>query len=93
MPCFVQVKESYVWFLFHAFLVTEVDVRSVYTSTRMWTIFEKHFLPEILNIANTTYEEAAADYRSQAYVTGCVIATIKTFFDKVFSHARNCILV
>lgn len=88
----VEVKEAYVMFLLHAFLVTEVDVRSVYSSNRLWMVFDKHFLPEILNIINAPVAEAEDDYRSQSYVTEGIIPILQIFFERILSHTPTCIL-
>jgi hypothetical protein len=89
----VKVKEAYVSFLLHAFLVTEVDVRSVYSSNRLWAVFEKHFLPEIINIANAPMREAEADVKCQSYVYECVIPIIKIFFRRILTQSPGLILV
>ncbi|ODM94987.1 Inositol 1,4,5-trisphosphate receptor type 1 [Orchesella cincta] len=88
----VEVKEAYVMFLLHSFLVTEVDVRSVYSSNRLWLVFNKHFLPEILNIINASVAEAEGDYRSQSYVTEGIIPILQIFFERILSHTPTCIL-
>lgn len=80
-------------FLLHAFLVTEVDVRSVYSSNRLWMVFDKHFLPEILNIINAPVTEAEGDYRSQSYITEGIIPILQIFFERILSHTPTCILV
>lgn len=88
----VEVKEAYVMFLLHAFLVTEVDVRSVYSSNRLWMVFDKHFLPEILNIINAPVSEAEADYRSQSYITEGIIPILQIFFERILTHTPTVIL-
>ncbi|CAG7731913.1 unnamed protein product [Allacma fusca] len=96
----LDVKEAYVAFLLHAFMVTEVDVKSVYTTNRMWTIFEKHFLVEIVNIANAPLEALLqGGGNAQRYVTGVgecreesVVGVIKIFFERLLNHAPGCVL-
>jgi len=75
------------------FLVTEVDARSVYSSNRMWAMFENHFLPEIINIANAPLHEAEADVRSQSYVYECIVPIVKIFFERILKQAPGLILV
>jgi hypothetical protein len=80
-------------FLHHAFLVTEVDVRSVFSSNRMWTVFEKHFIVELVNICNASLSEAAADIRTQNYVTDGLTIIVKIFFERILTHSPSVILV
>ncbi|XP_021948195.1 inositol 1,4,5-trisphosphate receptor [Folsomia candida] len=87
----IDVKEAYVMFLLHAFLVTEVDVRSVYSSNRMWTIFEKHFLVELVNLCNASLGEAEADYKCQSYVNDGLIVIVKIFFERILTHTPGVI--
>lgn len=89
----IKVKEAYVMFLLHAFLVTEVDVRSVYSSNRMWTIFEKHFLVELVNLCNASLGEAEADYKCQSYVNDGLIVIVKIFFERILTHTPGVIKV
>ena len=81
-------------------MVTEVDVRSVYTSNRLWKIFEKHFLVEMVNIANAPLKDAERDLKAQNYVTGhsecreeSVVGILKIFFERILIHAPGCVLV
>lgn len=40
MYCICQVKSVYVNFLSHCYIDTEVEVKEIYTSPSMWTLFE-----------------------------------------------------
>ena len=35
-----QVKTAYINFLNHCYIDTEVEVKEIYTSTHMWTLFQ-----------------------------------------------------
>jgi len=44
MSCFTvvceQIKMAYISFLNHCYIDTEVEVKEIYTSCHMWTLFE-----------------------------------------------------
>lgn len=56
-------------------------------------MFENHFLPEIINIANAPLHEAEADVNTQSYVYECIIPIVKIFFERILKHAPGVILV
>ena len=40
MFCLMQVKTAYINFLNHCYVDTEVEMKEIYTSRHMWTLFE-----------------------------------------------------
>ena len=49
----VQVKNAYINFLNHCYIDTEVEMKEIYTSNHMWTLFE-NFLVDMAMVHNTT---------------------------------------
>lgn len=47
-----QVKEAYVNFLNHCYVDTEVEMKEIYASNHMWTVFEKSFLSDMNRVAD-----------------------------------------
>lgn len=46
------MKEAYVNFLNHCYVDTEVEMKEIYASNHMWTMFEKSFLPDMNRVAD-----------------------------------------
>lgn len=46
------MKEAYVNFLNHCYVDTEVEMKEIYASNHMWTVFEKSFLPDMNRVAD-----------------------------------------
>ena len=40
----MQVKNAYVNFLNHCYIDTEVEMKEIYTSNHMWTLFENFLI-------------------------------------------------
>lgn len=51
--CCVEVKEAYVDFLNHCYIDTEVEMKEIYSSHHMWSLFEKSFLVDINQLINS----------------------------------------
>lgn len=98
--CCVEVKEAYVDFLNHCYIDTEVEMKEIYSSHHMWSLFEKSFLVDINNvIANerptiitATLEtgQLHPPKRGQAklletYVVNEVMNILSTYFNSPFS--------
>lgn len=59
--CCVEVKEAYVDFLNHCYIDTEVEMKEIYSSHYMWSLFERSFLADInYVVANDRLPVAAA---------------------------------
>ena len=56
-----QVKEAYINFLNHCYIDTEVEMKEIYTSHHIWTLFEKSFLVDIAIVANSPHDKKHAD--------------------------------
>lgn len=95
-----QVKEAYVSFLNHCYVDTEVEMKEIYASNHMWTVFEKSFLPDINRVADQvtaamnnsgSSQNAINVTRTKAhrqlakYVCDAVIIVICSFFGSPFS--------
>lgn len=99
--CCVEVKEAYVEFLNHCYIDTEVEVKEIYSSHHMWSLFEKSFLVDINQvvlsssaiITTTTNSTAAVisvhedriGKQLDIYVVNEVMNILSTFFNSPFS--------
>nr|XP_032828348.1 inositol 1,4,5-trisphosphate receptor type 1-like isoform X2 [Petromyzon marinus] len=82
--CIPEVKISYINFLNHCYVDTEVEMKEIYTSNHMWKMFES-FLVDISRVCNTTTDRRHADTVLEKYVTETVTNVITTFFSSPFS--------
>lgn len=96
-----QVKEAYVNFLNHCYVDTEVEMKEIYASNHMWTVFEKSFLPDMNKVADqvaasvnvstgspiTTANLTRTKSHRQLtkYVCDALITVIGSFFGSPFS--------
>lgn len=53
--CLPEVKEAYINFLSHCFIDTEVEMKDIYVSHHIWTLFE-NFLKDIATISAKNYK-------------------------------------
>lgn len=98
--CCVEVKEAYVDFLNHCYIDTEVEMKEIYSSHHMWSLFEKSFLVDINQvIANERQsiptiapesETFNSHTKGQAkqmdtYVVNEVMNILSTYFSSPFS--------
>nr|KAG5704617.1 hypothetical protein BaRGS_031881 [Batillaria attramentaria] len=103
--CIPEVKTAYINFLNHCYVDTEVEMKEIYTSRHMWTLFE-NFLVDMAMVCNATNDRKHADVQLENYVTDTVMSIITTFFSSPFSdqstnlqwltgpqryHVENCI--
>lgn len=56
----LQVKAAYMNFLNHCYIDTEVEMKEIYTSNHMWTLFE-NFLVDIVTVCTATHDRVHAD--------------------------------
>ncbi|EDW45613.1 GM16953 [Drosophila sechellia] len=81
--CMPEVKEAYVDFLNHCYIDTEVEMKEIYASGHMWSLFEKSFLVDINQLI--TNPTAASNKTLQAYVLNGVTNLLGSFFASPFS--------
>lgn len=99
------MKEAYVNFLNHCYVDTEVEMKEIYASNHMWTVFEKSFLPDMNRVAdqvatvgNTSSSQTTINitrtksYRQLTkYVCDAVITVIGSFFGSPFSSTAAAV--
>jgi len=90
--CLPEVKNSYVNFLNHCYIDTEVEMKEIYTSNHMWTLFE-NFLIDMAMVCNATHDRKHADLVLEDYVTVTVMNVITTFFNSPFSDQSTTVQV
>ncbi|XP_076620274.1 inositol 1,4,5-trisphosphate receptor-like isoform X5 [Colletes latitarsis] len=86
-----DVKEAYINFLNHCYIDTEVEMKEIYTSNHMWSLFEKSFIVDMSIIATATHDREHADTALENYVTGCLMNIITTFFSSPFSDQSTTV--
>ncbi|RZF46806.1 hypothetical protein LSTR_LSTR012029 [Laodelphax striatellus] len=89
--CIPEVKEAYINFLNHCYIDTEVEMKEIYTSNHMWSLFEKSFLIDMGVVANGTHDRKHADMAMENYVTNSVMQIINTFFNSPFSDQSTTV--
>ncbi|KAL4226234.1 Inositol 1 [Mactra antiquata] len=88
--CIPEVKSAYINFLNHCYIDTEVEMKEIYTSSHMWTLFQ-NFLVDMAFVSNATYDRRHADVALENYVTITVMSVISTFFNSPFSDQSTTI--
>ncbi|KAH8407261.1 hypothetical protein KR222_011790 [Zaprionus bogoriensis] len=87
--CMPEVKEAYVDFLNHCYIDTEVEMKEIYASNHMWSLFEKSFLVDLNQlISNTT---ATTNKTLLAYVLNGVTNLLSSFFSSPFSDQSTIV--
>uniref|UniRef100_A0A1I8FMW5 Nuclear pore complex protein n=1 Tax=Macrostomum lignano TaxID=282301 RepID=A0A1I8FMW5_9PLAT len=66
-----QVKDAYVHFLNHCYIDTRSEMKEIYTSAHMWTLFD-NFLVDMALVCSSTHDRAHADKALEHYVTETV---------------------
>ncbi|XP_011151642.1 inositol 1,4,5-trisphosphate receptor isoform X6 [Harpegnathos saltator] len=89
--CIPEVKEAYINFLNHCYIDTEVEMKEIYTSNHMWSLFEKSFIVDMGLIASSTHDRKHADTALETYVTSCLMNIISTFFSSPFSDQSTTV--
>ncbi|XP_011870187.1 PREDICTED: inositol 1,4,5-trisphosphate receptor isoform X5 [Vollenhovia emeryi] len=89
--CIPEVKEAYINFLNHCYIDTEVEMKEIYTSNHMWSLFEKSFIVDMGLIATSTHDRQHADTSLETYVTSCLMNIIATFFSSPFSDQSTTV--
>jgi len=93
IKCYSQVKEAYINFLNHCYIDTEVEMKEIYTSNHMWSLFEKSFLVDMGHVANATHDRKHADTALENYIINSVMNIISTFFNSPFSDQSTTVQV
>ncbi|KAG8201575.1 hypothetical protein JTE90_011244 [Oedothorax gibbosus] len=88
--CLPEVKEAYINFLSHCFIDTEVEMKEIYTSNHIWTLFE-NFLLDMAMVCMATHDRKHADIQSENYITNSVMNIITTFFNSPFSDQSTTV--
>ncbi|CAL1674782.1 unnamed protein product [Lasius platythorax] len=89
--CIPEVKEAYINFLNHCYIDTEVEMKEIYTSNHMWSLFEKSFIVDMGLIATSTHDRQHAETALETYVTSCLMNIIATFFSSPFSDQSTTV--
>ncbi|XP_041439755.1 inositol 1,4,5-trisphosphate receptor type 3 isoform X2 [Xenopus laevis] len=82
--CITEVKISYVNFVNHCYVDTEVEMKEIYTSNHIWTLFE-NFILDMARVCNKR-EKRIVDSTLEKYVLTVVLETIRSFFNSPFSE-------
>ncbi|XP_036879707.2 inositol 1,4,5-trisphosphate-gated calcium channel ITPR3 isoform X2 [Manis javanica] len=82
--CITEVKMAYVNFVNHCYVDTEVEMKEIYTSNHIWTLFE-NFTLDIARVCSKR-EKRLADPTLEKYVLTVVLDTISAFFSSPFSE-------
>jgi inositol 1,4,5-triphosphate receptor type 1 len=77
--CLIQVKDTYVSFLYHCHIDTENETKEIFTQPYIWSIFE-NFIQDISLVAPGRVEPEYADRLLEGYVGNNVIEVINGFF-------------
>nr|XP_039253543.1 inositol 1,4,5-trisphosphate receptor type 1-like isoform X2 [Styela clava] len=87
--CIASVKNAYINFLNHCYVDTEVEMKEIYSSNHIWTLFDD-FMKDIDLILSQTEEEAHSN-PLQPYIANTVMDIITMFFNSPFSDATTLI--
>uniref|UniRef100_A0A1I8HQ72 Inositol 1,4,5-trisphosphate receptor n=1 Tax=Macrostomum lignano TaxID=282301 RepID=A0A1I8HQ72_9PLAT len=88
--CCPEVKDAYVHFLNHCYIDTEIEMKEIYTSAHMWTLFD-NFLVDMALVCSSTHDRAHADKALEHYVTETVTSVVTTFFNSPYSEQSSSI--
>ncbi|XP_013415241.1 inositol 1,4,5-trisphosphate receptor [Lingula anatina] len=88
--CIPEVKSAYINFLNHCYVDTEVEMKEIYTSNHMWTLFEG-FLVDMATVCNATHDRKHADTVLENYVSTTIMSILVTFFGSPFSDQSTTV--
>lgn len=88
--CIPEVKTAYINFLNHCYVDTEVEMKEIYTSNHLWTLFET-FLVDMAMVSNATTDRQHADTALENYVTITIMNIVTTFFNSPFSDQTTTV--
>ncbi|RWS27298.1 inositol 1:4:5-trisphosphate receptor-like protein, partial [Leptotrombidium deliense] len=84
--CIPEVKEAYINFLSHCFIDTEVEMKEIYTSNHIWTLFENFLVDMSLVVSGN-----GIDIALENYVCTSVVNLTTTFFNSPFSDQSTTV--
>ncbi|KAF4532262.1 hypothetical protein B566_EDAN016444, partial [Ephemera danica] len=67
------------------------EMKEIYTSNHMWSLFERSFLVDMGVVANSLQDRKHADTALENYVTNSVMNIISTFFNSPFSDQSTTV--
>ncbi|XP_061430042.1 inositol 1,4,5-trisphosphate receptor type 1-like [Lethenteron reissneri] len=82
--CVTEVKIAYVNFLNHCYVDTEVEMKEIYSSNHMWTVFE-NFLGDMDKVCNMVPDRRHANTALEKYVIDVIMNIVTAFFSSPFS--------
>ncbi|NWY06195.1 ITPR3 protein, partial [Nothoprocta ornata] len=82
--CITEVKMAYVNFVNHCYVDTEVEMKEIYTSNHIWTLFE-NFTLDMARMCKKR-EKRLPDPTLEKYVLTVVLDTVNAFFSSPFSE-------
>ncbi|XP_068125479.1 inositol 1,4,5-trisphosphate-gated calcium channel ITPR3 isoform X2 [Hyperolius riggenbachi] len=82
--CITEVKMSYVNFVNHCYVDTEVEMKEIYTSNHIWILFE-NFTLDMARVCSKR-DKRIPDGTLEKYVLTVVLETIRSFFNSPFSE-------
>lgn len=80
--CVVEVKEAYVGFLNHCYIDTEVEMKEIYSSNHMWSLFEKSFL---LDMEQAIKSGTKPNPAVENYIINEIMMILVSYFNSPFS--------
>uniref|UniRef100_A0A671L6X4 Inositol 1,4,5-trisphosphate receptor n=1 Tax=Sinocyclocheilus anshuiensis TaxID=1608454 RepID=A0A671L6X4_9TELE len=86
--CIPEVKISYVNFVNHCYVDTEVEMKEIYTSNHIWKLFD-NFLVDMTRVSIGHTDRKHADTCLEKYVTDTIMAIVKGFFGSQFSVSNS----
>ncbi|XP_050529247.1 inositol 1,4,5-trisphosphate receptor [Daktulosphaira vitifoliae] len=89
--CIPEVKEAYISFLNHCYIDTEVEMKEIYASNHMWSLFEKSFLVDMNAVIKSSSDRLNVDLAMESYVVNGVMTVISTFFNSPFSDQSTTV--
>jgi hypothetical protein len=88
--CMIQIKDTYISFLYHCHIDTENETKEIFTQPYIWSIFE-NFIEDISLVVNVRVEHNFSDRVLEKYISENVIEVITflEYFIMIISRA-NC---
>lgn len=84
--CIPEIKEAYVDFLNHCYIDTENEMKEIYSSSHMWTLFEKSFLLDIQEVIDNNGSHKDPHKKAlENYVMNEMMNILGNFFSSQFS--------
>ncbi len=74
--CMIQIKDTYISFLYHCHIDTENETKEIFTQPYIWSIFE-NFIEDISLVVNVRVEHNFSDRVLEKYISENVIEVIK----------------